>query len=360
MGNLAETKAKIHLISTIILILISFGSLAKTFENLYVAEVLVPNESSRELLVGSRAGLAQVLVRVSGSRAIQENGVIVEALKNSDSYYYQYGYESSDELMFYKNDLTRALKLRLFYEPSVIAGLLRKADLPIWGSNRPEILVWLAYMNNRERYILDEASESELLSSLKQQAFQRGISLLFPILDLTDTSIISVPEVWGQFHEKVETASRRYSPEIILMGRLYDESDQLTEGNWSHNGFGTWQSGGSVNSVVEDLLKEMIDQLADDLASVYATGSNQGKIAVTVEGLTEYRKYAEINKYFKNLSPVVSSSLKYMEQGLSRFDLRIEGQPNQFIEIVRLDGVLSFVKRSSEENEPLLVYKMKD
>ena len=35
--------------------------------------------------------------------------------------------------MFYKNDLTRALKLRLSYEPSVIAGLLRKADLPIWG-----------------------------------------------------------------------------------------------------------------------------------------------------------------------------------------------------------------------------------
>ena len=93
---------------------------------------------------------------------------------------------------------------------------------------------------------------------------------------------------------------------------------------------------------------------------MYATGSNQGKIAVTVEGLTEYRKYAEINKYFKNLSPVVSTSLKYMEQGLSRFDLRIEGQPNQFIEIVRLDGVLSFVERSSEENEPLLVYKMKD
>ena len=48
-----------------------------------------------------------MLVRVSGSRAIQENEVIVEALKNSDSYYYQYGYESSDELMFYKNDLAR-------------------------------------------------------------------------------------------------------------------------------------------------------------------------------------------------------------------------------------------------------------
>ena len=289
-----------------------------------------------------------MLVRVSGSRAIQENEVIVEALKNSDSYYYQYGYESSDELMFYKDDLTRALKLRLFYEPSVIAGLLRKADLPIWGSNRPEILVWLAYMNNRERYILDEASESELLSFLKQQAFQRGISLLFPILDLTDTSIISVPEVWGQFHEKVEMASRRYSPEIILTGRLYNES-QPTEGNWSHNGFGTWQSGEGVTSVAEDLLKEIIDQLADELASVYATGSIQGRVVVTVEGVTDFRKYAEINKYLKDLSPVVSSSLKYVEEGLSHFDLRIEGQLNQFIEIVRLDGVLSFVKRSSEK-----------
>ena len=37
----------------------------------------MPNETSRELLAGSRAGLAQVLVRVSGSRAIQENKVIM-------------------------------------------------------------------------------------------------------------------------------------------------------------------------------------------------------------------------------------------------------------------------------------------
>ena len=53
MENLAEKKPKIYIISTILLILISFGSLAKTFENLYVAEVLVPNESGGELLVGS-------------------------------------------------------------------------------------------------------------------------------------------------------------------------------------------------------------------------------------------------------------------------------------------------------------------
>ena len=93
MENVTEIKTKIYLIFTLLLILFPFGSLAKTFEDLYVAEVLVPNETNRELLAGSRAGLAQVLVRVSGSRAIQENKVIVEALNKSDSYYYQYGYE---------------------------------------------------------------------------------------------------------------------------------------------------------------------------------------------------------------------------------------------------------------------------
>ena len=141
-------------------------------------------------------------------------------------------------------------------------------------------------------------------------------------------------------------------PKVLISDKLSESAIEIFEKNKIETSYNPGLSH-------EDLLKEMIDQLADDLASVYATGSNQGKITVTVEGLTEYRKYAEINKYFKNLSPVVSSSLKYMEQGLSRFDLRIEGQPNQFIEIVSLDGVLSFVKRSSEENEPLLVYKMK-
>ena len=93
MENLTENKTKIYLIWTLLLVLFPFRSLAKTFEDLYIAEVLVPNETSRELFAGSRAGLAQVLVRVSGSRAIQQSKVIVEALKKSDSYYYKYGYE---------------------------------------------------------------------------------------------------------------------------------------------------------------------------------------------------------------------------------------------------------------------------
>ena len=360
MENVTEIKTKIYLIFTLLLILFPFRSLAKTFEDLYIAEVLVPNETSRELFAGSRAGLAQVLVRVSGSRAIQQSKVIVEALKKSDSYYYKYGYESSDELIFYEGDLTRALKLRLAYEPSVIAELLRRADLPIWGSNRPEVMVWIAYMKNRERYILDEASESELLFFLKEQASERGISLLFPILDLTDTSRISVPEVWGQFHEKIEIASRRYAPEIILTGRLYNEPNQPAEGRWSHNGFGEWQSGEGMTSAAEDLLKEMIDRLADNLASLYATGSTQGRVNVTVKGVTDFKKYSEISKYFKNLSPVVSSSLKYMGPDLSHFDLRIEGKPDQLVEIVRLDGLLSLVKNSPGEDGPLLIYKLED
>ena len=115
-----------------------------------------------------------------------------------------------------------------------------------------------------------------------------------------------------------------------------------------------------MTNVAEDLIKQMIDHLADDLASLYATGSAQGKVEVIVEGVTDFRKYAEINKYFKNLSPVVSSTLIYMEPNFSRFELSIEGQPEQLIEIVRLDGVLSIVKRSSGEDGALLIYKLED
>ena len=124
----------------------------------------------------------------------------------------------------------------------------------------------------------------------------------------------------------------------------------LVAGNYGNNT--------GVNDTIYFLPENMGD--LDDLASLYATGSAQGKVAVTVEGVTDFRKYAEINKYFKNLSPVLSSTLKYMEPNFSRFELRIEGQPEQLIEIVRLDGVLRIVKRSSGEDGALLVYKLED
>ena len=59
-------------------------------DNLYVAEVLVPDESDRRLKTGAKAGLLQVLVRASGSITVEQSSLVRSSLRNPAAYYYQY------------------------------------------------------------------------------------------------------------------------------------------------------------------------------------------------------------------------------------------------------------------------------
>ena len=51
-------------------------------DDLYVAEVLVADESPRQLRNGARAGLLQVLIRVSGSLKVEESSLVRSSLRN--------------------------------------------------------------------------------------------------------------------------------------------------------------------------------------------------------------------------------------------------------------------------------------
>ena len=66
--------------------------IALTVEDLYVAEVLVTDESDVQLKRGARAGLLQVLVRVSGTPVVGASSLIAGARRNPSAYYYQYSY----------------------------------------------------------------------------------------------------------------------------------------------------------------------------------------------------------------------------------------------------------------------------
>jgi hypothetical protein len=122
-------------------------------EDLYVTDVLVLDESSRQLRTGARAGLLQVLVRVSGTIDVEQSSLVRNSLRNPAAYYYQYSYESTDRVLVVNDEEVPAKLLRLHFEPSAIARLLRDANLPVWGSNRPAVLLWIAISDGTQGLI---------------------------------------------------------------------------------------------------------------------------------------------------------------------------------------------------------------
>lgn len=357
-------QMQIHMISSRVLVIIcllfglySGSSQAIPVDDLYEARVLVTDEGASQLRSGARAGLLQVLVRVSGSLDVDQSSMIRNSLRNPAAYYYQYSYESTERTLLVGEEELPAKELTLRFEPSAIARLLRDANFPVWGSNRPAVLLWVAVNEGQERRILSEADPSSIVSSLVSQASERGVPLLFPILDLEDASRISTAEVWGAFLDRVDNASSRYSPDAVLTARIQQEVSGRWSGRWSYRISGGWQSMETVAFSSDEIVRNMVDQLANELAARFALDSSRARVVLTVEGVADVARYAELSRYLEQLTPVLSSNVISLQGDVARFELETEGQLDQLVGIIELDERLLLLGNDLRNGR--LMYRLK-
>jgi len=353
MPDHKKSSLSVKRLFSFILLIMPFGVVYPVVvDDLYIAEVLVADESPGQLRDGARAGLLQVLVRVSGSLTVEQSSLVRSSLRNPAAYYYQYSYETTAKTLLLDEREVNAKILRLHFEPSAIALLLRDANLPIWGSNRPSVLLWVAVNEGQSRRILGEADSSEIVEVLVDQARQRGLPLTFPILDIEDASKVSTAEVWGAFLERIDGASGRYNPDSVLTARIQSEAGDRWSGRWSYRAADAWESLESAGFSADELVRNMVNKLADELAGKFALGSSRASIRLKIGNIVDVTQYAAVSRYLEELTPVVSSSIVALDGDVAEFELQTEGQYLQLIEIIELDERLLLLGKD-ERNERL-------
>ncbi|MFZ8974535.1 MAG: DUF2066 domain-containing protein, partial [Pseudomonadales bacterium] len=234
--------------------------------------------------------------------------------------------------------------MRIRFEPSLVAQLLKRAELPVWGSNRPSVLAWIALSGPDGREVVGEALTQPFAKRLRAIAEARGVPIFLPVWDLEDRRDISVAEIWGRFLDRLEQGSVRYSPDKILVFRA--ESPFLGEwqGDWSLGGQGQWR-GGSVTAESEEALAEaLVDALARLLSDQYAVTSFRSEITLTVEGLTDLASYAEVAKYLTGLGQMISVQPRALTDDMVTFTVKSEGDIQQMMDVIALDRALSLLR----------------
>ena len=339
---------------------------AVTLENLYQAEVLSESQSDAQRRIDASEGLSQVLMRVSGRSDILQNPVIVAALKTPEQYYSEFSYARVEAV----NDAAAALPqpgldplpaetprqvMRIRFAPSLIAKILREADLPVWGSNRPSVLSWMAIDDESGRQVLGEANPSLFAKSLNQAARARGVPLLLPLWDLEDSRGVSSSEIWGRFLGRIEAASKRYSPDKILVFRAESEFSNQWRGDWSLGEGGQWRSGTVYGESQAQLATALVGVLASVLSEQYAVTSTRSEVRLTVEGITEIQDYAEVSRYLEGLTQVMSVQPVRILTDMVEFKLRSEGEVQQIIDVIALDRKLILLRL--DESSSTLWYR---
>lgn len=321
-----------RLIFTLLLALLSFQLPAAEMSGLYRAGVPVTGQGNDEREAAIKRALSEVLVKVTGQRSTLSNKGVIQSLKNASALVRSFGYERRD------TGSGQQLFLQVRFNEAAVNRLLRENDLGIWGSNRPDTIVWLAIEKQGGRQVLREEADSPLVSDLEHVMAARSLPLTLPLMDFEDNAAISDVDVWGLFSDKLGQASRRYGSEAVLGGRLSEVRGRHYNGRLVLL-FKNQQFDATVADLsAEGLALAIADLIGNSLSRHYAvlSGGSSVNPMLVVEGIASTQDYAGLIKYLKGLTAVRDVMAVKVGGNKIQLELLIDGTLSQLSDAIAL------------------------
>jgi uncharacterized protein len=323
----------IGLILSVLLLFAAGFAYAVKVDSLYKAEVPVTSQSKEEQSRAIQVALLQVLTKVSGNNPILKNPDIKSRLGDPQKLVQQIGY-------------TTPSLLNIDFDSAGVNDLLRGLNIPIWSQNRPLIIIWI----DRETLghpteVINSDPSNEVVALLKQNADQRGLPIIFPLMDIADLNQVSPSDVSAMNIPKLTTASKRYAGEGILIGRIIQGANGLVT-EWKlvlGNNQWNWNlSAKTLNDIVPTLVENITNTLAARFA-VTTTNAVQAELTLKVSGVTQEGDLAQLVKYLEHLAPVASVTVAQISGGNVVLTISLRGTQDAFTQSLSLGNKLTTV-----------------
>ncbi|MCU7798913.1 MAG: DUF2066 domain-containing protein [gamma proteobacterium symbiont of Lucinoma myriamae] len=325
---------------------------------LYEASVKAETTMGENDLI--KEAFSQVLIKVSGRSDVVSSPAYDALLKKAEGAISQFRYDnkiiSSDQLIENSAPENKTVEKEKWFwarfNPRTINALLTEAQIPVWGKVRPETLIWFSQEVKGKRFLKSQHDAPQIYDAFKMQAESRGISLIFPFLDLQDQSSISATDIWGNFNDAILLASKRYQAQSTLTSRLFKEPSGLWVSQWNLLLLGETQSWEIRDEKLERVLASGIDELADKLAQQFTQFDQQGGrtgFLVQINNVNNFKGFQELDDYLRNLATVKSLTLVQMEQDRLIYNIEFLGSQTSLIQEISLGDMLNSVERSRRD-----------
>ena len=237
------------------------------------------------------------------------------------------------------------LRHQVSFDAEAIHRLLRDRGVPVWGRERPALLLWLAVEDAQGVRMVTEGALTPWLNELERRY---GLVLIQPLADAEDLAQIGVTDIRGGFIEATDASAQRYGAGVAVMLDLRQLDDR-----WVARLL--WRSGGQDFSRVFPAISEAValDQalaiLLQSLAETYAQlddGVSDGERLLRVRGVREQLHYREVMAHLTQLSAVESVRLVAAEGDVIELVVRVRG--TRFEQLLALGGVLVIESESAD------------
>lgn len=331
----------------LLLCLFAFAAHAEVVDNLFDVAVEVEEQGQRELARAAAEGLETVLVRVSGRQDVRDNPTVAAALSDARRYLSQYRYETVKK----DSGGESRLLVHLSFIGAQVTGLLREAQLPVWSSNRPRLLVWMVVDEVDGRHFATRETDPALLESLEKHTRRRGLAVTYPLLDLQDSLNLTPDQLWTLDRDALQRAVERYNVDHYLIGRL----SPLSSGAW----LGSWYFASSDREYQLDarepkaqaVARQPIDMVADRLAARYAilpSGEGVYNAYVHISGIGGFPQYARAISYLEQNAAIGHANPVWASGDAVIVDLVLKGTLEKAEQFFALDNKLVAVEPPAE------------
>lgn len=221
------------------------------------------------------------------------------------------------------------------FDRTSIDRLLAQSDLPVWGSERPVTLVWLAIEDagGQQNFVGSQTVMSES-RVLQQVADLRGLPIVWPVMDTEDRQLAAVLGNNEQSAARLATLASRYRADAVLVGRGRRGAGNDLTIRWS-------LAFGGTNAEAAGSVPEGVHFAADQLASLFAAANGaEQSLVVDVAAVTDLKAYAEALNYLEGLTLVRSAAVEYVNGDTVRFRLQVRGDAGLLARAVRLGARL--------------------
>ena len=354
-------------------------SQALPVSGLYNHEVAVDNESDSERDRAFSEALTAVIVKVTGARRWLEEPTIEAALRNAQNYVEGFDYRneivvedlavvSVGQIQPQTQPQTQAAVppveqsfINVIFASDLVDDLLASANVPVWDSNRPSVLVWMVLQNDQgERALLTEDINAEVVNTMRQFAEERGLPVIFPVLDFEDRSNLNADTVWTLDEDAISLASVRYGADSILSGRLHFTTSGELVGLWQFIFQDEVEIFDGLDTELTSYLFQPLDRITSQLANHFAivrTDFGTQRVRVRVEGIKNLTAYTALLTYVQNLGLVERVSASLLDGESLELELSLLGNSEQLYELIALDRDLLPLNSSLAATQSVLHYR---
>ncbi|MCO4785818.1 DUF2066 domain-containing protein [Marinomonas atlantica] len=327
------------------LLLLSSMGHAVQVSNLYSSIVQVPASLDDQQLL-NRAfvqAIDDVLLRVSGKSDDLSSQVLAKAHRSVAGWVAQHSVQDVVETILGSDGPEAAKEVNVtFYKESVDRFLLDQG-LPVWGSNRPSILVWLIEENSGSRKMFGANHPSAALSELFDGAKLHGLPVYAPLVDSVDKNALDSSALWGFFEEDILNASERYQTDIVLAirvsqyrGEAVVESMLLAPNQSSRL---VSVTNASKRKAMQEILLKLSALLSDRYASIRLATPNQ--LYVKVNGVNDYQAMSSLKNYLGSIGVVKQWQLSSVVGDQVEFNVSLNGTESKLRNSVALSSMLA-------------------